>query len=190
MKSILFLSFFLVLKINAQELEPHRYSMGELELMAKNKDWAKVILFIKDIPKSDQDLQWKNLLERAAIGYLSSLKKHGGSDAEQMAQELIFEFPTLGESAKYENLKNEIIFDGYRSCFLKKVDLAKCLESALELMGRKNSSPNLRQLIGGLVLNYHKDSLSELCKVFDSFKESKGFFEKNCNTSKNIQKNN
>ena len=41
------------------DLEPKRYTMAELELMAKNKQWANVILAIKDIPKSDQDIQWK-----------------------------------------------------------------------------------------------------------------------------------
>lgn len=76
------------LALLGSDIDPQRYSMADLELMAKRKEWANIILFIKDIPKAEQDLQWKNLLERSAVGYVNELRSGGFSDSEKIIEDL------------------------------------------------------------------------------------------------------
>lgn len=166
--------------VHAGDAELHRYSMAELELMAKNKEWSKVILFIKDVPKQDQDLQWRSLLERSVLGFLQDLRKEGFSTTEKLVQDLAFEFPALRDSYKFETLKDEIFLEGYSRCFSKKSDVLFCSKSAINLMNQKITSAKLKQQLAVLVYSNNEESLRSLCQVFEGAKEKIGFFDKNC----------
>ena len=162
------------------DLEPKRYTMAELELMAKNKQWANVILAIKDIPKSDQDIQWNHLLERAAIGYVEELKKWGFSDAERMIHDIVNEFPSLKKSYKFEKLKTEFYLSGYENCFSNPANASDCVKSGLGVMSDQLTGSELRQKLGQLLYLKYSPSLEKICQILDSFKEDKSFFQKLC----------
>ncbi|MCX6101669.1 MAG: hypothetical protein NT000_00205 [Proteobacteria bacterium] len=173
------LLFLATITLSAEELDPQRYTINQLELMAKNHRWSEVILYVKDIPKSEQNLQWKNLVERASFGYISGLKSEGFSDAKQMMQELIQEFPFLRNYAKFEKLKDEIYLTEYEKCFSKK----------LVFMNDKIVSSELRQKLAFLINSRSEKSLEKLCAILDSFKEKRGFFIKSCLNKAAVEKN-
>jgi hypothetical protein len=176
------------LPLRSQDLESKRYSIDDLELMGKKKEWGKVVLYLKDIPKSEQNLQWKSLLERAAIGYVGELQRGGFSDVEKVIHDMVYEFPDLKDSYKFEKVKNELFMNGYRGCFSKSSDVSECVKSALGVMGDKLVSFELRQNLAELVFAKSSDTLQKICAIFDSFKEKKGFFEKRCLDRTGIEK--
>ena len=172
----------------ADDLEPQRYTIEDLEKMAKNKEWAQVILFIKDIPKVDQNAQWKSLLEKAAVGYLTDLKRGGLSEAVKVVEDLAVEFPALKKSYGFEKLQNEIYFEGYEMCFSRPSDVPECAKTALLLLQNKELSFDLRQKLAPMVLVKSPNSRESLCKVFEELKELSGFYGKYCNLKKNKHK--
>ncbi len=183
------LLFLATITLSAEELDPQRYTINQLELMAKNHRWSEVILYVKDIPKSEQNLQWKNLVERASFGYVSGLKSEGFSDAKQMMQELIQEFPFLRNYAKFEKLKDEIYLTEYEKCFSKNLDIPYCTQTALVFMNDKIVSSELRQKLAFLINSRSEKSLEKLCAILDSFKEKRGFFIKSCLNKAAVEKN-
>lgn len=180
MKSIFLLIGLHCVSAFTQETEAKLYSMSDLELMAKNRSWSRVILYIKDVPKSERDLQWKSLLERAAIGYVSDMAREGMSDAHKMVEELEFEFPVLKESTSFVALKDKLVLEGFSKCFSTKSNIPSCAKSAVEFISQKSGSPSLRQNLAKLTISKVPESSENLCNAFNSFKELSGFFEKNC----------
>ncbi|MSP18782.1 MAG: hypothetical protein EXR74_04345 [Bdellovibrionales bacterium] len=174
------LLFLATITLSAEEVDPQRYNINQLELMAKNHRWSEVILYVKDIPKSEQNLQWKNLVERASFGYVLGLKSQGFSDARQIMEDLIQEFPFLRSYSKFEKLKDEIYLTGYEKCFSKASDIPQCTQTALVFMNDKIVSPDLRQKLAFLINSKSEKSLEKLCAILDSFKEKNGFFIKSC----------
>ena len=166
--------------IQATEIELKRYTISELEMMAKKKEWANIVLFIKDIPKADQDLQWNRLLERASVGYVTDLKKGEFPEVERVMHDLLVEFPTLRKSHQFESIRNEILLSGFQNCFSRASDGPFCAKEGMKQMQNEFSSEELRQRLGQLISKKHPDSKIELCQIFKSYKEHKGFFEKYC----------
>lgn len=166
--------------LRATEIEVKRYTMSELEVMAKKKEWANIVLFIKDIPKADQDLQWNSLLERASVGYVTDLKKGEFSEVERVIHDLLVEFPTLRKSLQFERIRNEILLSGFQNCFSRASDSPFCAKEGMKQMQTEFSSEELRQKLGQLISKKHPDSKNELCRIFKSYKEQKGFFERYC----------
>jgi len=185
MKSIFLLIGLYCIPAFTQETEAKLYSISDLELMAKNRSWSRVILYIKDVPKSERDLQWKSLLERAAIGYVSEIAREGMSDADKMVKELEFEFPELKESTSFIALKDKLVLEGFSKCFSTKSNIPSCAKSVIDFISQKSGSSSLRQNLAKLTISKSPDSAENLCHVFNSFKELNGFFEKNC--SKTIE---
>lgn len=173
----------------ASEVEQKRYSMAELELMAKQNQWNNIILFIKDIPKSEQDLQWNSLLERAAIGYSKTLKEGNFSEVYRVMDDLLLEFPSLRQSQKFLLVKKDLVVSGFKKCFSDPADVSFCVKSAVKEMRAEFSSPELRQSLGTLIVEKSPESGKEVCEVLSSFKEKKGLFEKHCSKIMGIKRN-
>jgi hypothetical protein len=179
---------FFSLPLLSQDLESKRYSIDDLELMGKKKEWAKVVLYLKDISKSEQNLQWKSLLERAAIGYVGELQSGGFSDVEKVIHDMVYEFPDLKDSYKFEKVKNDLFMTGYRKCFSKTSDVSDCVKSAIGVMSDKINSFELRQNMAELVFSKAPESVQKICEVLQTFNEKKGFFAKRCLNKFEIEK--
>lgn len=187
MNKLLVLFLLCVQILQAEELEIKRYTMNDFELMAKKKEWANIVLFIKDIPKSEQDLQWNSLLERASVGYVTDLAKQGSSEVERVVNDLLVEFPSLKKSYKFEAVRNEILLNGFEKCFSKAIDSSVCASEGLKQMASEFSSYDLRQKLGQLIGKNKPELWSEICQSLNSHKEPKGIFEKYCERSKSTK---
>jgi hypothetical protein len=166
--------------LQGSDIDPQRYSMAELELMAKRKQWANIVLFIKDIPKAEQDLQWKSLLERAAIGYVNELRTGGFSDSEKIIEDLLTEFPSLRDSLRLSALRVEILMSGFEKCFSNPKDVPFCTNQALKQLSAPFANSELRQKLAQLILLKSESSLESVCQTLLGLKEVKGIFEKRC----------
>ncbi|MFM8315165.1 MAG: hypothetical protein ACKOA8_12845, partial [Deltaproteobacteria bacterium] len=139
-------------------------------------------------PKVEQNVQWKNLLEKAAVGYLTDLKQGGFSEAVKVAEDLAMEFPSLKESYSFEKIQNEVYLEGYEKCFSRTSDIPECTKTALGLLESKGTPFDLRQKLAPIVIAKSPSSRESLCKVFEELKELSGFYDKYCNLKKPKQK--
>lgn len=162
------------------DIEVVRPTLEQLERLAKRKEWSRILVLIKGISKPDQDLQWKSLVERASMGYLKQFSEEGASETENLAQELLREFPLLSEAQSFQNLREKLLFSEFNRCFSKKSDLPVCQKRALALMESPSTSPRLRQKWASFLHEKSAGSLDKVCQILKDRLERQGFFETHC----------
>jgi len=96
-----------------------RYSMGELEALAKASAWQELGDHLSDIDATARDGHWEFLVEQAAIGELTPYVGGAGSIVERlkMIDRYYPAYPSLARSQKFLDLRGKIGLEAFRQCF-------------------------------------------------------------------------
>lgn len=165
-------------------IEPHRYTVDELELMAKNKLWNQLVLFLHDVAPAERKLQWQSLVERSAIGYLTQLKDSGVSGVENIGQDLLREYPTLSGSEKFGALADSIFMEGFQRCYQSKEDSPECSKRLLSLLNENTISGNFRLKGAQLLIEHSPQTLKAVCEILHTKNDMRASMVAKCNAVK------
>lgn len=100
--------------------------VDELEILAKKRGWAEVVMRLPEVPLNQRDARYEKLLELSAENYLSELATEGGSGLDQIADRLLVEFPPLRKSSSFLARRNGFGLAAVESCYELTKDSTEC----------------------------------------------------------------
>lgn len=124
----------------AEEAPP---TMDELDLLAAKKEWSQVLIQLPGVSPADRGPKWETLVEKAAIGHLSATAKESPSNAIQIADDLLKNFPQLFRSQEFEREKNRIAVAGFEQCYASPGDREECSRRLREYIRRSRDPVDL-----------------------------------------------
>jgi len=133
------------------------YTMEDLSALAENEGWAEILEHIEDVQPRDRKQPWKDLLEKAAIGYLDTLasqkKKYEGLGS---AESIITRFPVLKKSKAYMDKRADVGILAFEECFANSWAGPQCVEQLREFVKADPSNDELAFKAGKVVTDVGK----------------------------------
>jgi hypothetical protein len=133
------------------------YTMEDLSALAENEGWAEILEHIEDVKPRDRKQPWKELLEKAAIGYLDTLaaqkKKYEGLGS---AEQIITRFPSLKKSKAFMDKRADVGILAFEECFSNQWAGPQCVEQLREFVKADPSNDELAFKAGKVVTDVGK----------------------------------
>jgi hypothetical protein len=100
---------------NRAHADEPRFSMADLESLDKQESWQELLLHASDVPPSQRNDKWTQMLERAAVGVLASYQ--GEVDkAWTFADAVTHQYPQLKKSKRYMVQRAQVGVRGLEAC--------------------------------------------------------------------------
>jgi hypothetical protein len=94
------------------------YSLADLEALDKQESWQELLVHSGDVPPTQRNDKWTQMVERAALGTLSS--HSGEADAAwTFADAAVHQYPQLKKSKKYMAARAQADLRGLEACLQK-----------------------------------------------------------------------
>jgi hypothetical protein len=146
--AIFFIFSFLLGNLFGEVVEEKYFTMDELDLMASRKSWNELILALPRVIPAEKGKKWLVLVEKGALGYLTSLSDQKDTQVVEKSNELLLKFSSLQSSAAFRNKRREIILEGFESCFRSETPKNSCTQAAGAFASRENFDPELLAKLG------------------------------------------
>lgn len=105
---------------------PELTVLDELEIAARKRAWAEVVMRLPEVPPKQRDRRFERLVEEASENYLSELATEGGSGLDQIAERLLQDFPSLRKSASFVSRRNGFGLASVETCYDLNKDTTEC----------------------------------------------------------------
>lgn len=135
---------------SARAEEP-RFSITDLESLDKQESWQELLLHAGDVPPSQRTDKWTQMLERAALGVLTSYQ--GEVDkAWTFADAVTHQYPQLKKSKRYMAQRAQVGVRGLEACLQQatpgpgnkppKQDITVCADRSAAFVDADPSDPD------------------------------------------------
>jgi len=92
--------FFLLLPALCLSEDEVRYTVTELEILARQQRWSEIIIHMAEVPVADRNKKFEKIVEEASIHYLEeAAREPGGMDG--IANSLLQKYPFLRGSKAF-----------------------------------------------------------------------------------------
>jgi hypothetical protein len=155
MREGLFASLLVLLPSTA--LGGEVYTMEDLTALADNESWSEILEHVEDIKPRERKQQWRELLEKAAIGHLDALagqkKKYEGLGS---AEQILTRFPILKKSKPYMDKRADVGLLAFEECFSNRWSGPQCVEQLREFVKADPGNDELAFKAGKVVTDVGK----------------------------------
>jgi len=129
---------------SAGELRASEYGMADLDALQKQGAWQELVDHAEDVPPSQRNAHWSQLVEEAATGVLAALYVDKVSiSALGTADALTRRFPTLKKSKSFMAKRADVGVRAFTRCFeLVKDDTDDATACADRLVGFSDGDPD------------------------------------------------
>ena len=106
--------------------EESRYSTENLQQLVSKKKFRDAVRHLRDIPQSDRNDLWRNIVEVATVGYLEQLERAKNSRLPSLADRFLTEYPFLIDSKGFCAEYNSLALAGFQMCYASSTPRAQC----------------------------------------------------------------
>ncbi len=137
--------------------EEKKYTMADLEALAKSESWAELLPHLEDIPPAQRNPKWQAVVERCAIGSIKGFKKDRNPlGALVHADGLTKRYTFLKKSKAFMSIRAEAGLKGFMACFEERY--GRCDERLLPFVEEDGSfdlAVSAAQLMMKHAAHYH-----------------------------------
>jgi hypothetical protein len=102
----------------AAHAEEKKYTLADLEALAKSESWSELMHHLEDIPPAQRNQKWQAVVERCATGSIKSFKKDRDPLAALIyADGLTKRYKFLKKSKSFMANRAEAGLKGFSTCF-------------------------------------------------------------------------
>lgn len=113
----------------ARSAEPAKYTLEDLRALGESQSWGELLEHVEDVRPSERKKEWKDLLDRAAIGQIDSLLEQKRlMEAHGTAEQLMTRFGLLKQSKPFMRKRGEAGLAAIAECLGNAYASAQCLE--------------------------------------------------------------
>jgi len=120
--------------------EEEIYTVEDIEGFAAKKEWNEAMLRIPEIPAAGRGRHWDTLVEKVAIGYVSSLAEVSPNNVLGELETLPQTYPSLQRSKKFKDIAEAIAYVGFKNCFAQVESHPECSKNLLSYVDRHPAS--------------------------------------------------
>lgn len=114
---------------SARSAEPAKYTMEDLRALGESQSWGELLEHVEDVRPSERKKEWKDLLERSAIGQIDGLLEQKRlMEAHSGAEQLMTRFGILKQSRPFMKKRGEAGLANIAECLGNNYGAAQCLE--------------------------------------------------------------
>jgi hypothetical protein len=137
----------------ASAAEPTKYTLEDLRALGESQSWGELIEHVEDVRPSERKKEWKDLLDRAAIGQIDSLREQKrAQEAHATAEQLMTRFGILKQSKPFMKKRGEAGLEVFAECMSNAYGGAQCIEQLEAFVGVDNKDAELAFQAGKLVV--------------------------------------
>ena len=112
--------------------EEKRYTMQDLEALAKSESWSELVQHLEDIAPAARDKKWQQIAERGILGQLDSMKSDKNPfGALIYADGFTKRYPWLKKNRGFMKRRAEAGLKGFELCYEHSYSGAPCNERFL-----------------------------------------------------------
>jgi hypothetical protein len=132
--------------------EEKKYTMADLEALAKNESWGELLPHLEDIAPAQRNQKWQAVVERCAAGSIKSFKKDRNPFAAlAYADGLTKRYGFLKKSKPFMAIRAEAGLKGFAACFEERY--GRCDERLLPFV-EEDGSFELAVNAAGLMMRH------------------------------------
>ena len=142
-----------ILGSSAGATEPAKYTMEDLRALGESQSWGELLEHVEDVRPSERKKEWKDLLDRAAIGQIDALREQKRTqEAHATAEQLMTRFGILKQSKPFMKKRGEAGLEVFAECFGNAYAGAQCIEQLEAFVGVDSKDADLAFRAGKLVV--------------------------------------
>lgn len=127
------------------------YTMDDLQQLANHQSWSELVANLDDIKPSSRDDAWLLLVDKAGVGFLSSLAKATSTnEAVNVGKVLSLQFPSLKGNDEFVSLYLALANELYSDCF--RYQSAECTNEYAQTLEQFSASASMTYQKGVLAL--------------------------------------
>lgn len=113
----------------ANATEPAKYTMEDLRALGESQSWGELLEHVEDVRPSERKKEWKDLLDRAAIGQIDSLLGQKRlPEAHATAEQLMTRFGLLKQSKSFMKKRADAGLEVFGECFGNNYAVNQCID--------------------------------------------------------------
>lgn len=147
------LALLLTLLGGAVRAEEKRYSMKDLEALARSESWGELLQHLEDVPPAKRDAAWQRIAEKGALGRIGALS----TDKDPLwalvtADGLTKRYPFLKKSRSFMSKRAEVGLKGFEACYEHSYSGGPCSDRFLPFVEADPGNVDFALKAGQLVI--------------------------------------